>query len=373
MRRTVRGRLRGGITLKYLNASGRWPSGRVRYYYRPPGRKGVPLPDAEPDDPAFLAAYSAAAAGGDPPRSVRTGSIGAAVRAFLASDAYLGRARSTRAVWRRLLDDISIRYGTARLADLEARHIKADLARLPPHPSNNRRKVWRALCAWCAEAGLLVTNPATGVPARRTPKSEGHVPWTAAEIARFRDRWPIGTAQRLAFEAIFWTGARMSDATRLGDGMVDGQGWLCYRQVKTGGDVAVPLFRSLPAVAAGMEADQAMLHAALAARQHRHLVWMVTDYGKPRSRKGASSWFSAAARAAGITGRSAHGLRKSRSIALAESGATAHQLGAWLGHESLKEIEHYARRADRRRILSGPEQEQNSSNSPKQSSKSAKK
>ncbi|WOI56723.1 hypothetical protein [Palleronia sp. LCG004] len=36
----------------------------------------------------------------------------------------------------------------------------------------------------------------------------------------------------------------------------------------------------------------------------------------------------------------------------AERGANIHQIAAWSGHETLKEIERYTKRAERRRLLS---------------------
>jgi integrase len=55
--------------------------------------------------------------------------------------------------------------------------------------------------------------------------------------------------------------------------------------------------------------------------------------------------------------KSAHGLRKALAIALADAGATTHQISAWTGHESLKEIEHYTRQSNRRRAVMGQVQE----------------
>lgn len=90
----------------------------------------------------------------------------------------------------------------------------------------------------------------------------------------------------------------------------------------------------------------------------RHLTWVTTQTGSSRSSKSATQWFAAAARAAGIKGKTGHGLRSTRAIKLSEAGATTHQIGAWTGHESLSEIEHYSKEANKRRLLSGPDQEQ---------------
>lgn len=89
------------------------------------------------------------------------------------------------------------------------------------------------------------------------------IPVVEGEIEDFRAHWSIDTPERLAFEVIFWTGARISDAVRLGHGNVDRDGWIVFRQQKTGGEVAIPFDRALPDFAEGMEGDLARLHAAL--------------------------------------------------------------------------------------------------------------
>ena len=44
---------------------------------------------------------------------------------------------------------------------------------------------------------------------------------------------------------------------------------------------------------------------------------------------------------------------KAGKVALAEAGASAHQIAAWTGHESLSEVAHYTRSADRKRAVMG--------------------
>lgn len=358
MRRGFRG---NAVTLRHVKTVVK-PSGRVFRYLRIPGQVPVRLPDGPMDSPEFLAAYAAAMAAAKPARAgtkPATGSIAAAVMAYQQSDRFLALRASTRDMQRRILSKIVAKAGTARLSDLRARHIEADIKGLAPHVANHRRKVWRALCAWTTEAGLIAANPATDVTKRRAPASDGHRPWTADDVTRYREKWHHGTRQRLAFELMFWTAARASDAAILGPGMIDKAGWLVFRQTKTGGEVAVPFSRGLPEFAAAMQADLDHLHAAIAAMADRHMTWIVTRSGAPQSRKSFSSWFAASARAAGVE-KSAHGLRKTRAQMLAEAGATAHQIAAWTGHESLSEVQRYARAADKRRILSGqPEQETN--------------
>jgi integrase len=82
---------------------------------------------------------------------------------------------------------------------------------------------------------------------------------------------------------------------------------------------------------------------------------MATSFGKQRSGKAASAGCANAARDAGLIGRSAHGLRKTRLVALAEHGATTHHFAAWCGLKSLSKIEKYTKSADRKRLLTKAE------------------
>ncbi|MGD9918007.1 MAG: tyrosine-type recombinase/integrase [Paenirhodobacter sp.] len=101
------------------------------------------------------------------------------------------------------------------------------------------------------------------------------------------------------------------------------------------------------------------MHAALLCLEG-HMTFLATHGGRTRSHKALGTLISDAAREAKITGRSAHGLRKSRAMQLAEAGATTHQIAAWTGHQSLSEVQHYTEAADRRRAVRGTEQVRNS-------------
>ncbi|MEM6441936.1 MAG: tyrosine-type recombinase/integrase [Pseudomonadota bacterium] len=357
--------IRHPVRLKHLNPSGRFPSGNTRYYYRPKGRTGIAMPDAPPDDPRFLAAY-AEAAGVTPRRPIRTRTLAAAIVAYKASDRFLALAATTRAQRGRILDRVSESFGHGLFKDLAERHVRKDLDASAGHVANNRLKAWRGFLAWAVEACLIDADPSEGIRKCRTPKSDGHVPWSAEDVEAFRAHWPLDTPQRLAFELVHWTGARIGDASRLGEQHVDDEGWLNLSQSKARGPALVPFKRQLPDFACGMQADLDALHAALEARPRRDLVFLPTKAGAARSAKAVSGWFAATARAAGLEDRTAHGLRKTRSLALAYAGATSHQVGAWTGHQSLKEIERYTRGYDRRRVLSRDGTGTKSSNFPDQ-------
>ena len=337
--------MRRRIPLPGLNRSGEWPSGRPRFYYRPRGGKNVPMPDADPSSPEFLAAYAAAAQAAATVRQTHgAGSIGQAVTDLIASKAFAALGEATRAQRRRPLEDIRLRYGAALVRDLMPRHIRTDLADLDPHPANNRLKGWRLLCRWLVAKGRLDSDPAREVRKPELPESDGFPAATWDDALAFRARWPVGTPQRLALEAILRTGASIGDLCRLGTHMVD-DGWLAYERGKSGSLAMVP-WDNPPAWAQGDELD-----ACLAV--HPHLMFMVTSAGRPRSEKAASAWFSRACTAAGLPDLSAHSFRKLKGRHMKEMGATEDQRMAILGHETRAEASRYSRGADLRKVISG--------------------
>lgn len=234
------------------------------------------------------------------------------------------------------------------------KHIAVQIDGMSVNPANTRLKVWRKLSAFARNAGIVTTLPTDGLR-QVTPKSgDGHIPWSFAEIETYRAHWRYGTMERLAFELHYWIGARIGDTVRLGPNNVDDAGWLVFIQSKTNVEVSVPFDRALPHFAVAADLDH--LRRAIAAMGPIDGTFLETAYGLPRSPKGACQWFSGKAREAGVpAGRTSHGLRKSRMIQHAERGASMKQIAAWSGHESLKEIARYVRRADKRRMLSaGP-------------------
>lgn len=344
------------VKLKHLNPSGYFPSGNPRFYYRPKGQMGIPMPDLPIDHPEFLKAY-AKAAGVKPRRPVISGSVASAVFLYKSSDDFKALATGTRATRGRMLDELAELYGSAQVKGLRKEHVDKDLSRFAGHARNNHLKAWRGFGKWLHEHHGLPLDPTDGVKRSKVQKAEGHLPWQIEDIETYRRHWSFDTMERLALELIYWTGARVSDAIRLGPQNVDSDGWLVFTQQKTGGEVAIPFERELPEFAECFASDLKMLHRALAAQRERHLTFLHTQKGTSRSSKSVSQWFAAKTRAAGIYGKTAHGLRKARARALAEAGGTSPQIGAWTGHESLKEIEHYIRRFSKRKALSKTEKE----------------
>ena len=349
MRRQVRG---SSVSLPHIQTV--WRRGRVYRYARPPKGARVRLPDLPLDHPDFLDAYAKAMKTRPAVNRAAAGTIAAMVEAFRRSKAWTdGYSESYRRAIAKHLEAIIEQSEDAKAAHLRATHIRADLAPLPPNVAAQRLKAWRLVCAYGVGASMISEDPSEGVKRKRLAKTDGHLPWSRDHIEAYRARWPLDTPQRLCMEVLLWTGARIADSVMIGEGMVGRDGVLAFRQAKTGNDAFVPWTCPLPAYAAHLEADRSELHRALAARSSRHMTFLATAYGKSRSHKAVGNYISDAARAAGFD-RSAHGLRKSRAIALAEGGATTHQIAAWTGHVTLSEVQHYTEKTNRRNAVRGP-------------------
>lgn len=331
--------------------------GKAYRYFRAKGAPMIRLPDLPIDHPDFLRAYADARKAAPERAPAATGSFAAMVRSALSSAKFHGSQPATRAMFRRHCDALTVEYGQLPARGLRAKHIRANV--MAAKAQGHRLRTWRFLCGYGVSSGLLDRNEALDVAMPKGPTTQGHPPWTAAEIEAFRARWPIGSATRAAMELLRFSGARISDAVRIGPGMVAKDGVLSYRQVKTGGPAHVPWTCPLPDFATHLSADREMLHRALEVLAGQ--MTFLAAKGRTRSEKALGTMIREAAREAGFQ-KSAHGLRKSLATELAEGGATAHQIGAWTGHETLKEVDHYTKSADRRKAVRGTERVENGGN-----------
>lgn len=341
---------RRGIKLKHLNRSGEFPSGNPRYYFRPKGEKGTPMPDLPMEHPDFLKAYALKAKLPSAPNIMGIqGTTADAIDRYLQSAQFIGLAKSTRNVWRNTSLKLRDAYGHAPLEGLQSQHIRADLSKLAPHPSNNRLKVWRSLCSYWFDSGLLSNNPASEVKSRKTIKTEGHISWSHDEVRAFRAFWPLSSQERVCFEVLYRSCASIDDAVTLGSNTVDQDGWLIYNRKKSHTLATAP-FTAASAPDWFMWTDD--LERALSAQTKCHItLFICTSFGTPRSHKATASWFSRACTAAGLPHLSAHGVRKHRASTFKENGATPEQRMAILGHESKQEADRYSKLADLRKVI----------------------
>lgn len=334
--------------------------GNTRTYFRHGGRK-VRIREEFGSD-AFRAVYDSLKArvdAGAPvavaepanPLLPSAGSFAAAVLAYYRSRAFLDLDGETQKKRRyqfegMLAEPIAPDEATtfrgfpiARMttATLE---ILRDRKRAQPEGGNNRVRALRGLFRWAATVpGMLPHgNPSIALTRLRVV-SEGHHTWSLAEVEQFEARWPLGTKPRVAMALMLYTGARRSDAVRLGRQHVsDGRlVWTAYK-----GRNRHPMTLNVPILPE--------LAEALAAGPTGRLMFIETDYGKSFTMAGFGGWFRARCDEAELPQCSSHGLRKAGSTRAAENGATAHELMAMYGWKNLAEAERYTKAADRKRM-----------------------
>jgi integrase len=314
--------------------------GKVRRYIRVPGRKRIPLKGA-PGSEEFMTAYQAALAGEAPRVEVgasrtRPGTVNAAVIGYLSSSAFASLAPDTRRTRRNILERFRVEHGEKRIALLQRGHIDRMVAAKAGTPGTALVFVsaLRALMSHCMLVGWRADDPTQGI--KLSPvKSRGYRTWTEDDIAAFEATHQIGSGARLALELLLYTAQRRSDIVRLGRQHIRG-GAIHLQQQKTGVVLAIPMH---PALAAVIEETKS-----------EHLTFLTTRGGKPFSPGSFANWFREMCTEAGLSGLSAHGLRKAACRRLAEAGCSANVIAAISGHASLREVQRYTAAADQARM-----------------------
>lgn len=342
-------------------------NGSLRYRVRVEGRKGlrIHIPVA-PDHPDFSHHYLAARAGevwapATPKAADRSLDwLCGRYLAFLADMVSAGQMsadtlRQRRSVLTRLcdhLDEDGTRYGDCDMNAPASAFVRVrDAWAAHPGAADNLIKSVRAVYRWAMERGEIAHNPAAGITAiNRNPKG-GAIPWTPDDLARFKQTHPAGTTAHLWLTLQAFTACRIGDALWLGRDQEisrDGVTWLEWQPRKRGSaPVAIPILPPL------WEATRAAKVVGKA--------YILNDNGKPFAsvealRVRVQRWCTAA----GIPGRSSHGIRKAMGNAMAEAGCTQHQIMAVMAHTQARTSEVYTRdvqrqvlAADAMRLLGG--------------------
>lgn len=166
---------------------------------------------------------------------------------------------------------------------------------------------------------------------------EGYHTWTMEEVEQFKEHWPLGTMPRLALTLLLLTGARVSDAYRLGVKNEKG-GLLEFIAQKTRKEIVIPI---LPELRDNIDACPS-----------GNLIYLATSHGQPfKSSKGFSNWFVDRRADAGLPQKCVpHGLRKAGATFAAEGGATEAQLMAIYGWTDPEMARKYIESAEKRRL-----------------------
>lgn len=309
---------------------------RVWYFRRGKGPR-IRLPD-DYGSPAFIAAYHAALSGVSPPTASGrpgTGTLAWLIARYKDSSAWSRLAKATRYQRDRIFAGVAANAGHLpyrSITEADVRKGREDRA-ATPFMANNYLRAVKGLFAWAVEAQMIEANPAAGV-AEIAVKTKGHEPWTVADVRRYEARWPEGTRERVWLHVLLYTGFRLGDASEVGWQHVGEDGWIAKRAEKTGEWIEIPVLPPLAAtVKAGPTAD---------------LAWVSNSHGRPFVKEAFGNAFRDACRDAGITGKSAHGLRKAMASMAAELGASEEMMQAWFGWRSNRMSAIYTRAASRK-------------------------
>src|SRR5215510_10307730 len=317
--------------------------GNIRIYVRVPGRQKVRIrPPFGSEE--FLTSYTAAVNDhvSEPrqARDAKAGSFRWLCIKYYASATFKRLDRSTQAWRRRTLDSIAQKHAHKPVGLMEARHVRQlrDERSNKPSEANKRIKALQALFGWAMEDDLVQQNPTLGVRKLKYTSAGFHA-WTSDEIEQFKERHPLGSRARLALALMLYTTGRREDAVRLGPQHVR-NGRVRFRQAKN--EHRHPVDIDIPA--------HPDLLATISATPSKHLTFLITDYGRPFTPAGFGNAMRDWCDQANLHHCSTHGLRKACATSLAEAGATAHEIAAVTGHQSLEEIERYTRAAERKRL-----------------------
>lgn len=311
--------------------------GKAVYYFRRGKGPRTRLPSI--DEPEFQDAYEAALAGSPRPkkRIANMGSLEWLITRYRETSAYLSLSSATRRqrdnIFKHVLEsagDKDYRRITRKvIVDGRERRSKT------PAQARNFLDAMRGLFRWALEAELVTVDPTAGVKNPPRPKTAGFEAWTEEDVQAYEAQWPEGTKERVWLHVLLYTGLRRGDAVRLGKQHVR-DGIATIRTEKTGTEVTIPI---LPA-----------LERTLQIGPTGDLAFIIGEKGHPLTKETFGNMFRKACNAAGLTGKSAHGVRKIGATRAAEAGATVAELEALFGWTGGTMAMHYTKTADRKRL-----------------------
>ncbi|MGY8684573.1 hypothetical protein Q2941_43510 [Bradyrhizobium sp. UFLA05-153] len=162
--------------------------GEMRLYFRPPGRKPVPLPGL-PGSDEFMEAYQTALreCKAAPPTigesRTQAGTLNAAIVAYYASpDFKTGLAAVTQSNRRAILEPWRTEDGEKRFSGIRSHHLSNMLAPKKPNVQKNWLKAIRGLMKFGKKMNLRSDDPTQDVEVVRAGKSMGHMTWLEPQV-----------------------------------------------------------------------------------------------------------------------------------------------------------------------------------------------
>jgi integrase len=311
---------------------------RTYYYFRRRGFKKVRLP-GRPGSDEFMVAYQQALSCSEPnpigANRTKPGTVNACIVGYYTCLAFRGLASSTQQHRRAILERFREKHGDKRIGLLPSHFIERMLNQMPPVAARNWLKALRGLLEFAVKEKFCATNPARDI---RLPKWKGghHRAWTDAEVEQYERIHAIGSKARLACALGIYTIQRAGDIRCLGQQHVR-NGELTFKQSKTGVRLTLPIVQELKTV--------------LDATPSGHMTFLVNDSGGQYSGARFSDQFRQWSNQAGLPRECTfHGLRVTGCTRLADAGYSVHQIAAWSGHMTLKEVERYTKGANQKRL-----------------------
>jgi integrase len=317
--------------------------GRVVWYVRKGDGPRIRI-HGEYGSDEFWAGYHAAINGDVMPRAVKAGvgTLAWLIDRYRETSAWADLSSATRRQRENIFKHVVAASGAEPYAAIGRADLTAgrDARAETPAQARNFLDAMRGLFRWALEAGFVSEDPTAGVRNPKRRPGAGFPPWTEADIDAYEKRWPIGTKERVWLAVLLYTGLRRGDAVRLGRQHVS-DGVTILKTEKSGGavEVSIPILPVLADILrAGPTGDLAFICGAR---------------GEPLTKETFGNQFSAAAKAAGLKRKSAHGVRKIGATRAANNGATVAELEALFGWRGGGMASLYTREADRRRLAKG--------------------
>lgn len=275
------------------------------------------------------------------------GTLGWLIARYRETSAWQGFSIATRKQRENIFEQMIATAGTKPLAKITKATITAgrDRRRDTPAQARNFLDAVRGLFAWAAEAEHVSADPTLGVknPPRKT--GDGFIAWTEEHVAKYRERWAIGTRQRVWLEVLLESGLRRGDAVVFGKQHIRTVTLPDGRAIK----VAVIQTEKSGYTVPAIFPITAEFEAVMEAGPCSDLAFICGATRGPLTKESFGNDFREACTEAKVPG-SAHGLRKLAAIRAAHRGATTAQLRALFAWVNDTMPGHYTKAADRQRL-----------------------
>jgi integrase len=286
--------------------------------------------------PEFEEAYQGAL-NGDAPRATGKavkGSLQWLWMLYRQTAAWTGLSLATRKQRERIMRQVLATGGDQPLSKITPRAIQQGIERRKAFAARHFMDTMRGMFRWAVAAEHVGSDPTAGKSVAK-PKTRGFPEWTEEELDQYAAHWPLGTRERVMWGVFCFTGLRRGDAARLGKQHIR-NGVITIDTEKTGTRVTIPVLPELAEI--------------LAAGPLGELSVIASKKGQPLRKEVVGNLFKEACIAAGIRGKSAHGIRKAAATRAANNGATVSTLEAIFGWEGGQMAALYTKAADRRRL-----------------------